>query len=546
MKAQSLFRQSTQAANAIPLYRASSRRALSLNCRWRQRLTPRTSASTASLNHGLVGLTARRYASTETTKGQVEGRIEQTSATDTAGNATDGVASDSNKDTTHEASGSQPHTDTDGVLRHFEGEEIPSPDDVLLLEEVAEFDTAEATTLDQSLDTPTSRTIDTAIDATNEDASHGSKDSNAVGGSLPADTVLTVEDVEKQFQNYLQRLPARDDVVRYRLSADLGQGLCIENAVRLGKDFSVRFTWDRKEKGNSLSTRLMSNLTVVFQALAKFDTLACVVLSSRNNQPPKQPVFCGGADVKTMASLNTPDEAEAFIRTISKLCTAIRDLPAPVIAEIDGPCIGAGLEMAAACDIRIASAPSSFSMPEVKLGIPSVVEARLLCDIVGWGRARHLMLTGEAWTAEEALQAGLITKLVPSKKALGALREQYMADMSINASTYRAQKSLMRFWENRSIEDGIEAGVRAFADVWRNQDTKKLTKDLMNKPRVKAAFPEDQTKQPNKVQKIGDVVNGASSDIDTTPDESEHEKFTVRRGGKPTFKFGKNQETQDS
>jgi len=508
-------------------------------------LTPRTSASGVSLSCRLgFGSTTRRHASTDTTKGHVGGQTKQTSAQDIASNATDSVANDSNNDATHEASSSQPHVDTDGVLRSFEGEETPSPNDLLLLEQVNESDAVQTTTLDHSMGTPISKTLDTAIDATNEDASQAS---STGGGSLPAETVLTVENVEKQFQDYLQHMPARHNV-RHRNSVEIGQGISIQNATRVGKDFSVRVKFDRKEKGNSLSTKMMTDLTVVFQALARFETLACVILSSANNQAPRKAVFCGGADVKTMASLNTPDEAEAFIRTISRLCTAIRDLPAPVIAEIDGPCIGAGLEMAAACDIRIASTPSSFSMPEVKLGIPSVVEARLLCDIVGWGRARHLMLTGEAWTAEEALQAGLITKLTPSKRALEVVREQYMADMSINASTYRAQKSLMRYWENRSIEDGIEAGVRAFADVWRNEDTKKLTKDLMNKPKVKAAAAphQNRTKQPKKVQKNGDVVNGTSSNTGTTPEESEQENFTIRRGGASTFKFGNNQETQDS
>ena len=96
-----------------------------------------------------------------------------------------------------------------------------------------------------------------------------------------------------------------------------------------------------------------------------------------------------------MAALETPAEAEAFIRRVHGICAAIRDLPVPVIARINGWCLGAGLEVAAACDVRIAVRDAKFGMPEVRVGIPSVVEAALLPSLIGWGRTRRLLLLAE-------------------------------------------------------------------------------------------------------------------------------------------------------
>jgi enoyl-CoA hydratase/carnithine racemase len=89
----------------------------------------------------------------------------------------------------------------------------------------------------------------------------------------------------------------------------------------------------------------------------------------------------------------------------------VRDCPVPVIARINGWCLGAGLEIAASCDLRIAADNAVFGMPEVRLGIPSVVEAALLPRLVGAGRARWLVMTGETIGAAEALVWGLVEKI---------------------------------------------------------------------------------------------------------------------------------------
>src|SRR5205823_13355315 len=103
--------------------------------------------------------------------------------------------------------------------------------------------------------------------------------------------------------------------------------------------------------------------------------------------------------------------AGAFVGRIHRACAALRALPVPVVARLHGAVIGAGLELAAACDLRVAERGTRFAMPEVKLGIPSVVEAALLPRLMGSGRAAWLVMTGEAIDAERAFEWGLIEKV---------------------------------------------------------------------------------------------------------------------------------------
>src|SRR3546814_21169459 len=92
---------------------------------------------------------------------------------------------------------------------------------------------------------------------------------------------------------------------------------------------------------------------------------------------------------------------------------ALRDLPVPTIARVNGICLGAGLEVMAACDMRVAADAAVFGMPEVKIGLPSVVEAALLPQLIGWGRTKLFLATGETPGSREALDWGRVERGVP-------------------------------------------------------------------------------------------------------------------------------------
>lgn len=141
----------------------------------------------------------------------------------------------------------------------------------------------------------------------------------------------------------------------------------------------ARVVIDNERKLNTLNSALMERLATELEALASLDGLRAVVLASAGPR-----AFIGGADIAEMAELD-PATARVFITRVHRCCDALRRLPVPVVARIQGYAFGAGLEVAAACDLRIASETAVFGMPEVRLGIPSVVEAALLPTLVGWG-----------------------------------------------------------------------------------------------------------------------------------------------------------------
>src|SRR5256885_6546270 len=166
----------------------------------------------------------------------------------------------------------------------------------------------------------------------------------------------------------------------------------------------ARIFLNRPQKVNALDSAMLERLATALEEAGADDTVRVVVLGGRGK------AFCGGADINELASLDATS-ARSFITRIHRACAAARKAPVPVVARLHGAVIGAGLELAAACDLRIAARGTRFAMPEVRLGIPSVVEAALLPRLIGSGRTAWLVLTGEAIDAERAYEWGLVEAL---------------------------------------------------------------------------------------------------------------------------------------
>lgn len=214
-------------------------------------------------------------------------------------------------------------------------------------------------------------------------------------------------------------------------------------------------------KLNSLSSAVMSEFVERFQNLTADLDLRAVVLTGAGDK-----AFIGGASIDEMAALDGPDTARAFILKVHGCCQAIRDTPVPVIAAINGWCLGAGLEVAAACDMRLAADTAQFGMPEVKLGLPSVVEAALLPSLIGWGRARRILMTGETFGAAEALAWGLVEEVHPPARLGEAVEALLVKLLAAEPRAVQIQKVLIQTWEDLPVSEAILAGVEAFEDAW--------------------------------------------------------------------------------
>jgi len=231
----------------------------------------------------------------------------------------------------------------------------------------------------------------------------------------------------------------------------------------------ARLTVAHDAKLTTLNPALLDAAIAALQDLAKHPGLRAAILTGEGER-----AFIGGADIGAMAALETPAEAEAFIRRVHGICAAIRDLPVPVIARINGWCLGAGLEVAAACDMRIAVREAKFGMPEVRVGSPSVVEAALLPGLIGWGRTRRLLLLAETISAADALAWGLLEE-VAHRERIDARIEAWIGNLlAAGPEAIRAQKALIRQWEDRPISEAIAAGITAFAASWNSDEPKRM------------------------------------------------------------------------
>jgi enoyl-CoA hydratase len=242
------------------------------------------------------------------------------------------------------------------------------------------------------------------------------------------------------------------------------------------KDGVAGIFLNRPEKSNALSSALLEALLARLKEIQASPGLRVAVLAGNGKS------FCSGADVAEMAELKAAS-AKKFITRIHLCCDAIRNLPVPVVARLHGAVVGAGLELAASCDLRVAAEGTAFAMPEVLLGIPSGVEAALLPRLVGAGRAAWLVLTGEPIDAKTALEWGLVQELVPLAaldERIGALLERLAA---AEPGALAAQKALLRLWQAAPLDEAVAAGIGVFARAYASDAPNKRLRATISRGR---------------------------------------------------------------
>jgi len=170
-------------------------------------------------------------------------------------------------------------------------------------------------------------------------------------------------------------------------------------------------TLNRPQAKNALSRGLVSALRSELAALAGQPELTAVVIADANGKN-----FCAGADLKERLGM-TLDQARCFLDDLAALLGAIEDFPRPVIAAVSGLALGGGLEIALACDIRVADDTACLGLPEVRLGIiPGAGGTQRLSRLCGVAAAKDIILCGRRVDAATALRLGLVSQVVPAAK----------------------------------------------------------------------------------------------------------------------------------
>ena len=191
-------------------------------------------------------------------------------------------------------------------------------------------------------------------------------------------------------------------------------------------------------------------------------------------------VFSGGMDLLEMKDMNLA-EAESLMRLLHQVARRVFTMAVPTIAAIHGHCLGYALELVLACDIRVAGEDAHLGLPEVRVGIPSVIEASLLPKTIGLGRARRLLLTGNPVNAQEAFEMGMVDRVVPPGDVIKTATEIAEDMLGMSRAVLASQKDIVAKWLELSEEESNEFSIQAFIDRFKTSQPKEAMEAYLEK-----------------------------------------------------------------
>lgn len=209
-------------------------------------------------------------------------------------------------------------------------------------------------------------------------------------------------------------------------------------------------TLNRPQVLNALSVALKTELSDALRRVRADESIRALVITGAGDR-----AFSAGQDLNEAKDLDGPG-AEEWVREYERLYEDFRVLDVPIIAAVNGWCMGAGCQLALLADIRISSETARFGMPEIQDGIPAIFGLGLLWNLVGMSRSLYLVLSGDTLDAQQALTAGLTVKVVPQPR-LRAEAEALAARLAEFAPlAMRANKE----WARRLTEAHFRATAR--------------------------------------------------------------------------------------
>jgi len=225
---------------------------------------------------------------------------------------------------------------------------------------------------------------------------------------------------------------------------------------------------------NLLDPELIAAIHAAFAGLTADPTIRAAVLTGRGR------AFTGGMNVHVLHDLDVAS-AKALITSIHAMIASVHHAPFPTIARVNGFCLGAGFELALACDVRIAASSARLGLPEVRVGVPSVIEAALLPALVGPGRAAEMLLTGDAVEAEQAQAWGLVNRVVPMEELDAAVASVVDKIRACGPAAIRLQKELMVRWRYTDLAAAIEYGINAFSTAYATDEPREGARAFLEK-----------------------------------------------------------------
>ena len=239
-------------------------------------------------------------------------------------------------------------------------------------------------------------------------------------------------------------------------------------------------TINRPEKRNILDIKTRTEGAAMLEELRADSSVGVVVFTGAGDK-----AFIAGADISEFAGRTAITQRE--VMTARSLFTAVDTFPKPVIAMINGYCLGGGCELALACDIRIASETAMFGQPEINLGIiPGGGGTQRLTRLVGEGKAMEMILTGEFMDARTAYSIGLVNHVVPADQLQAKTMEIANRIAEKSPIALQLAKEAVKLASRSNLDEGLRREVDLFALCFSTEDKDEGVSSFLEKR--KAAF----------------------------------------------------------
>ena len=224
--------------------------------------------------------------------------------------------------------------------------------------------------------------------------------------------------------------------------------------------------WITLDRPETLNAFVPDDLAVIADAVREPpQAIGAIVITGSDDR-----AFCSGMHKSAFVGAS-PAEARVTISGVADCLAAVRTSPVATIAMVRGYCLGAGFEMALACDFRVAARGATFGLPEVRLGIPSVADAALLRDHVGLSKAKEVILTGELYPAADLEVFGLFNRFAAGDELHEETLRLAEKVTSLTREVVAAQKGLFETWMNTGLEQSVATSVDVFAELFESSAT---------------------------------------------------------------------------
>lgn len=250
-----------------------------------------------------------------------------------------------------------------------------------------------------------------------------------------------------------------------------------ENILLDRDDAIAIITLNRPKQLNALNAATLDDIGAALDQLAADDAVRAIIITGSGDR-----AFAAGADIGELAQIQSASEGRRMAQRTHQLWRKMADLPKPIIAAINGFALGGGLELALACDIRIASDTAQIGLPEVSLGImPGWGGTQRLARLAGPSAAKLLMMTGDRIDANEAYRLGIVERVAPAAELIDVARQLAQKIAGLPPLSIDAIKQAVNRGLNMSLDDANAYEASLFAELTTTEDCNEGTAAFLEK-----------------------------------------------------------------